>query len=244
MKKTIIALFALAGVAMADTVITGADLTWDISSPYKDCTAVNDGNLTYSGGGWWVSGPTGTLAESITLGKDQVLEFSYNVNFNISNSILTLALVNNSGAVVMGKSYGDAVCLGTTTETGDAVSRGYAFSGTNNSGQVANIESGYTSLGADFTINADNKVTFTVAYDTTLAQFVGTLALGDKTADINLGESFGVNAITATFDGAAAYVGKVNDMKLTVTTIPVPEPTTATLSLLALAGLASRRRRK
>lgn len=242
MKKTIIALFALAGVAMSDTVITGADLTWDTSSPYKDCTAVNNGNLTYSGGGWWVSGPTGTLAESITLGKDQVLEFSYTVNFNDSNSILTLALVNNSGAVAMGKSYSDAVCLGTTTETGDAVSRGYAFSGTNNSTQVANIESGYTSLGADFAINADNKVTFTVAYDTTLAQFVGTLALGDKTADINLGESFGVNAITATFDGSGAYVGKVNDMKLTVTTIP--EPTTATLSLLALAGLAARRRRR
>jgi len=260
MKKTIIALMALAGVAAADTVITGADLTWDVSSPNKDCTTVNGGNLTYSGGGWWVSGPTGTLAQSITLGLNQVLEFSYSCDFSTSNSVLTLALANNSGAVVMGKTYGDEVRLGTTTETGDAVARGYAFANTNNSGAVANITS-YTALkdgvGEDannvsFVVNSGdtvntNDVTFTVAYNTTSSQFVGTLAYDGYTANIDLGETFSVNAITATFDGAAAFVGHVNDIQLKVTTVPestvVPEPTTATLSLLALAGLASRRRR-
>ena len=251
MKKTIIALMALAGVAAADTVITGADLTWDVSAPNKDCTSVNSGNLTYSNGGWWVNGPTGTLAQSITLGLDQVLEFSYSCDFSGSNSILTLALANNNGAVVMGKTYNDEVRLGTTTETGNAVARGYAFGSTNNSGAVANITS-YTALkdGANnvtFDVNVGdtvntNDVTFTVAYNTTLSQFVGTLAYDGHTAAINLGETFSVNAITATFDGASAFVGHVNDIQLKVTT--VPEPATATLSLLALAGLASRRRRK
>ncbi len=250
MKKTIIALMALAGVAAADTVITGADLTWDVSTPNKDCTSVNSGNLTYSGGGWWVNGPTGTLAQSITLGLDQVLEFSYSCDFSATDSVLTLALANNSGAVVMGKTYNDNVCLGTTTDTGDAVARGYAFGNTNNSGAVANITD-YTALkdGANnvtFDVNVGNTVntndvTFTVAYNTTLSQFVGTLAYDGYTAKINLGETFSVNAITATFDGASAFVGHVNDIQLKVTT--VPEPTTATLSLLALAGLASRRRR-
>ena len=41
-----------------------------------------------------------------------------------------------------------------------------------------------------------------------------------------------------------AIKGLVNITKLDVTTPNVPEPTTATLSLLALAGLAARRRRK
>ena len=255
MKKTIIALMALAGVAAADTVITGADLTWDVSAPNKDCTTVNSGNLTYSGGGWWVNGPTGTLTQSITLGLNQVLEFSYSCDFSSSNSVLTLALANNNGAVVMGKTYGNEVRLGTTTDTGDAVARGYAFGSTNNSGAVANIES-YTALkdGAGenannvaFVVNSGNTVntndvTFTVAYNTTLSQFVGTLAYDGYTAKIDLGETFSVNAITATFDGDSSFVGHVNDIQLKVTTIP--EPTTATLSLLALAGLAARRRRR
>ena len=251
MKKTIIALMALAGVAVADTVITGADLTWDISTPNKDCTKVDSGNLTYSGGGWWVNGPTGTLTQSITLGLDQVLEFSYSCDFSSSDSVLTLALANNNGAVVMGKTYNNEVRLGTTTETGDAVARGYAFANTNNNGAVANITS-FTALkdGANnvsFVVNSGstvntNDVTFTVAYNTTLSQFVGTLAYDGYTAKINLGETFSVNAITATFDGDSSFVGHVSDIQLKVTT--VPEPTTATLSLLALAGLAARRRRR
>ena len=259
MKKTIIALMALVGVAAADTVITGADLTWDVSAPNKDCTTVNSGDLTYSlntnVNGWWVNGPTGTLTQSITLGLNQVLEFSYSCDFSSSNSILTLALANNNGAVVMGKTYNDEVRLGTTTETGDAVARGYAFANTNNSGAVANITS-YTALkdgvgenanNVTFDVNSGttvntNDVTFTVAYNTTLSQFVGTLAYDGYTAEINLGEAFSVDAITATFDGTGGFVGHVNDIQLKVTT--VPEPTTATLSLLALAGLASRRRRK
>ncbi len=255
MKKTIIALMALAGVAAADTVITGADLTWDVSAPYKDCTSVNSGNLTYSGGGWWVNGPTGTLTQSITLGLNQVLEFSYSCDFSSSNSVLTLALANNNGAVVMGKTYNNEVRLGTTTETGDAVARGYAFADTNSNTAVANITSftalkdgvGENANNVTFDVNSGdtvntNGVTFTVAYNTTLSQFVGTLAYDGYTAEINLGETFSVNAITATFDGDGAFVGHVNDIQLKVTT--VPEPTTATLSLLALAGLAARRRRR
>lgn len=255
MKKTILALMALAGVAAADTVITGADLTWDVNAPYKDCTTVDSGNLTYSGGGWWVNGPTGTLTQPITLGQNQVLEFSYSCDFSSSNSVLTLALANNNGAVVMGKTYNNEVRLGTTTETETAVARGSVFADTeSNQGNIANITS-YTALkdgvgenanNITFAVNSGstvntNDVTFTVAYNTTLSQFVGTLAYDGYTAKIDLGETFSVNAITATFDGDSAFVGHVNDIQLKVTT--VPEPTTATLSLLALAGLASCRRK-
>ena len=246
---------ALACVAAADTVITGADLTWDVTAPYKNCTTVDSGNLTYSGGGWWVNGPTGTLTQSITLGLNQVLEFSYSCDFSSSNSVLTLALANNNGAVVMGKTYNNEVRLGTTTETGTAVARGYVFADTeSNQGNIANITS-YTALkdgvgenanNVTFVVNSGstvntNDVTFTVAYNTTLSQFVGTLSYDGYTAKIDLGETFSVNAITATFDGDSPFVGHVNDIQLKVTT--VLEPTTATLSLLALAGLASLRRR-
>ncbi len=175
-----------------------------------------------------------------------MLEFSYSCSFNKTDSVLTLALANDTGAVVMGKTYADDVRLATTTETGDAVARGYAFGGTNNDAQVANT-SDYTTLGRNFTVNETNTVTFTVAYDSAKSEFVGTLTYDGASKSVDLGDSFAVNAITATFDGDRGYLGYVNDIKLTVSTVPppaVPEPTTATLSLLALAGLAARRRRK
>ena len=255
MKKTFITLLALAGVAMGDTAITGSSLTWDTSSPYKDCTTVTNGDLHYAGGGWWVSGPTGSLTESIILGQDQKLEFSFTCSFydkdhtdeygdRGSNSILTMALVSNTnGAVVMGKSYSDDIYLGSTAEIGDAVSRGYAFANTNNGDNVAEVTD-KGALGESFTKGEDvaNQVSFTVVYDTTKSQFVGTLIAAGKKAEIDLGTTFEVNAITATFDGDSHYVADVKDISLTVTK-NIPEPATATLSLLALAALCARRRR-
>lgn len=69
-------------------------------------------------------------------------------------------------------------------------------------------------------------------------------------------KSSGAGAAALTFDDSVVssyyfneYKGaSTDDMKnlaqLAATTAPIPEPTTATLSLLALAGLAARRRRK
>ena len=195
------------------------------------------------------------MSEAIVLGQDQKLEFSFTCSFydnnhgddgdNGSNSVLTMALASGTnGAVVMGKTYDDVIYLDSTTETGDSVSRGYAFAGTNNTGQVAEITN-ERALGASFTKGEDvaNEVTFTVVYDTTKSLFVGTLSAAGETAEIDLGSFFEVNAITATFDGDASYVANVSNISLTVTK-NVPEPATATLSLLALAGLCARRRRR
>lgn len=71
-----------------------------------------------------------------------------------------------------------------------------------------------------------------------------------KSATLNFGEnaaysSYGVifhSMDTSTLGGGAGLATKITNIK--VTTRPVPEPTTATLSLLALAGLAAKRRRK
>ena len=61
---------------------------------------------------------------------------------------------------------------------------------------------------------------------------------------INLGNKVDVSKLVITYAGDSAHcnIGTLSNIKLTANL--VPEPTTATLSLLALAGLASRRRRK
>ena len=240
---------ALSCIALADVSVTPlTDLTWSLG---ENTTQLDDGTLQFTGTGstWSVYGSSAALGEkAITLNKDEELTVCYTASITTIDSILTLALVNSNGAVVMGTSYKDDsqndktfVRLGTTTETGDAVSRGYAFAGTNNSTSVANIGD-YSTLTTNPVVNQEYTLTFKVAYDASQSNFVGTLgySLGNDTVTVILGESFSVDKHVVTFDGNST--SKASAMSLSVTSIP--EPATATLSLLALAGLAARRRRR
>lgn len=122
------------------------------------------------------------------------------------------------------------------------------------------------SLGTDF-INLDNvAVTLAVGdmadktFDLT-GMFRGNMALNKLTFDITKTELSGDVLNQLTFDMRTAYADK-ETMQIFLKTVdgtynlaqagsrvllaaaPLPEPTTGTLSLLALAGLAARRRRK
>lgn len=88
-------------------------------------------------------------------------------------------------------------------------------------------------------------LTGVIAWSDTANQFQLTLS-SDKTSNtiipINLGSSFTATDMVITSAGRDESLGKISKINLMVNI--VPEPTTATLSLLALAGLAARRRRK
>ena len=222
MKKSIIALMALAGVAAAE------DYTMQVQA---DVVAINDYDLTapanlYAGAftltfvieeGNAVSGDYDIIAAYYQANSD-----NYGVNAFLLNSDGTLSL-NRGGA------------LSSTTLTNDTTT------GTKD-------KSVFTNAGEEYTLTAG---TYTIEY------------LGGSNLNLNPKEnetySEGVSA-NLYLNGVkvAGFTGGSHNMNgaasgglaLTLTTndsykaAMVPEPATATLSLLALAGLAARRRRK
>jgi len=198
MKKTLIALMALAGMAMADTY-----------------TMPKGGNL---------------FAGAFTL------EFTLEENFAVTGDYDILAAYYQ----VNGNSYNVNAFLLNSDKT-LTLNRGGALSA--------------TTLTNDVTTGTTDKSTFTT--DGTTAY---TLGAGTYTIKY-LGGTNGSAAAELYLDGTkvAGFTGGNHNMNgfnqgganLTLTTndsygvtATIPEPTTATLSLLALAGLAARRRRK
>lgn len=98
--------------------------------------------------------------------------------------------------------------------------------------------------------NVALTLTNTIKWDASTSQFVATITYGDNDTVLgtaNLGETFNLKKINLSVDTGQMYENNVLTAQisnLTITANLVPEPSTATLSLLALAGLAARRRRK
>ena len=106
-------------------------------------------------------------------------------------------------------------------------------------GGVLNVTESYT-LNAGCITLADG-LTFTTADDYTLFNVTG----ANNTLTIEGLDSWsGSNYLIDGVEYSTALLQDGNSLKLTFKTQTIPEPTTATLSLLALAGLAARRRRK
>lgn len=197
-------------------------------------------------------------SDAITLSHNQVLTLNVTHNANADDNSFTIALEGNEVALVGGRSFKNTTYrVGVSDEIG--MSRGYVFGNTNHDDETANITTLYTAnqssdistyyknlTNSTFTANATmnskfvvnpNSFTLTVLCDQTKNEFVGTMSMGDKSESISLGETFTVNNVVATF--VTANTAQVTDLSLSIKTIP--EPATATLSLLALCGLAARR---
>ncbi len=266
MKRTIIALFALSGVAAADTI----ELT-----PFKD--SGEEVNGIWSGAGtvsatddkytppynWSGSIATYALKESITLSNTtDTLSFSYKYTQTQANNVLTVSFVGASDVLVTGKGRFDWAqgVQAVYAEHEDA--EGFALASTNNakikvldSTSSDNI-SGGAPRGSAVTISGD------IAWNTEEDQFKLTFSSSSASAaslSVALGKTFDVNKIVISSSGSSthdigtaespnvvdnkAYLSALS-LSATTTPVAVPEPTTATLSLLALAGLVMRRRRK
>ncbi len=231
MKKTIVALMALAGVALADTIT--------LTMP---STANNGGN-----------GNT-TALQAIT-------KFADNVDGGY--------MFNNGGVVTPATSFSEGIL---TTADGLTSLTLAPRTGAGGSGEAIVLSGtnlyGYSVDSFTFAIN-ESSCTTTADIALTLAVIqnvdntwnvvensVGTLTLNSGAElTLTLSESIDWNAsykVVAVIDNTAKKLGGGPSPTYTMTGISmtavaasaIPEPTTATLSLLALAGLAARRRRK
>ncbi len=220
MKKTLIAIVALAGVAMADTYTSSTPARSGQGRYYGFTLAPNDDTCL-----------TNNIPDDIT---EMTLE-----------SITLLSRSSDAG------DYCPDIKVAVYAYTGNGTTGTYLGVSTNSTGTAAN-ETTYTLNFSGITINPNSCYQFLYvkadADVTTLATFEGYQA-----ASIQWG-----NSVTNRFsqripDGWGTYKSNgINSWEgqfvpvttVTLSTPAVPEPTTATLSLLALAGLAARRRRK
>ena len=221
MKKTIIAIMALASVAAADSVMSLEELTWN---PLTVTTPAN-GTLASGNSAIDWSEATGNLTNSWELSF--ILDPS-----RLSNEYLFGTVKGNSGA--------DGYTLSITNAGAIALNQ-------NKSNNVLTVGS-YTA--------ADSAVAITLQYvkyvdaEGNFDSGLFTLTVGNDSATYVVTDAAntvftkGSNNNVWTNGGAEKLSGISVKYADAVVAPSIPEPTTATLSLLALAGLAARRRRK
>ncbi len=231
MKKTLITLLALAGVAAADTLtISNADNTaaatgdWftELSATAINISGTNSFTSTdYTDSFYSVatnvgSGGTYDYVLTFTLAKDVDLS-SFSIDFLLHNSDGAAQPVNRT------LSYD----LTLSDATGTLVS--YA-------GQSITTTTGRTSGWAtykDVAYNADGSINEETKLGTATFSLPDSVFLAAGTE-----YKLTIANIAKNDTGAGTFVG-IGNIAMNV----IPEPTTATLSLLALCGLAARRRR-
>lgn len=255
MKKTLIALVALSGLASAATNdqygdVTGTWVTYSGSWSTTETSAS-------IGTGWGGATALYLLDNAITLEQHERVLFSYTYTnpATTQNSIYGITLRGASGAqaIVFGNTdYGNAniaISAAPLAATGYAdctakdtelpVGTAQALRG--NHGNSGDRFQDVTFAAAN-TIDVSVPVSYTVdseiAFDTTLGQFVLTSTVGENTVKLELGNSVSFNTIVFATDGNNQQTFSNLSLQF------LPEPATATLSLLALAGLAARRKRR
>ncbi len=208
MKKTLIALMALAGAACADEI-------------------PNDLNIA-PGGNFW--------------GGDFTLTFTLNEGvLSASDTIDVLALYWGTYTDANYNSNGITLTWASDEEVTLYIGDG-SMAGVGESASVAKITESTTftgGRGATFTTKLEMGKTYTL---------VNVAGNANQSVSLYSGLDTSVTALeTVTYNGnmnggnADTTMGSLVNSQYAVS---VPEPTTATLSLLALAGLAARRRRK
>ena len=212
MKKTIIALLALAGVAAA------APLT--LTSPANG--SLSSGN------------------NAVAWSEDYSTLTSWELSFTLTDAAL-----------------GDAILFGTDRDGSGAA--GYILS-TNVDGSLEvyarNIGVTYSKSTAAGVVTAGTPVAITFSFVADENQYTNeivggtfTVKAGEATSSWAVTSGLGYTDLTNNSvsrfwtNGGAEQFSNITVTKLDNNMV-VPEPTTATLSLLALAGLAARRRRK
>ena len=239
MKKTIIAMLAASGLASAATYtpLDSAD-GWTLSSNRYTPVQYEDGTLYSSG---WNQGYAHyDFSTPITLNEGEILKWSFDLTSNDTNSVATLTFETASLNVVMGSgAYNANIGYGVT---GDDSASGYVTSG----GWGVQLGDSFANF---------SGVTFTTGVPYTMSGLISkdgdnyTMTIdvnGTNYATVDLGTTFALDGIVFSADGAnnINQGSRLSNLVLTVEGATVPEPATATLSLLALAGLAVRRRRR
>ena len=258
MKKTLIALMALAGVAAADvttsvftdltTTSTVNGITWDSSQ----------GTLT-AGSGYTLATHTGENAQtslSFTLNLTQAAAYSSD---DLCKLITIYTKKDNGDAA---NTYG--LWLTKNGLSGRWDDGQYNTRGDNNNiaeySGVVSIDSIISGNSNVYTLNGEKYITLTLVTDLSASNLDGQADnVGATTYDADGERVWYCEALASSslhnFTSIELNTNYISAAAITPVLLSpeaagsqaaklVPEPTTATLSLLALAGLAVRRRRK
>ena len=248
---------ALAGVASANTekvVITPlTDTThWSHESLKSKTTwTLDDGILSFSSttasGDGAVS--TYTFENALSASSTTPLTFEFDITRGSKTAGVSLALVGNTSAVVVStKDYGSGDVF--TYNTTNTNATGYYLTGNNWNGEGMCKPSTYNNL---LTSGLNYNATLTIKGNATLDNdgntiltltVTSTTASSSATKTYNLGQDFELNKIMFGADNNSTGTNIWKVSKANISGAAIPEPATATLSLLALAGLCARRRRK
>ncbi len=255
MKKTIVALMALAGVTVGAEPLLTMDFTALTGSTNADTPAGwtagqfnGTGNTPYYNFG--TNGATvgqPWKQNYLTTTLDIASQGAYTITFTLYNSVEDTGnmffLSSDAYSIVIGNSYNSNsdIHVGTLTE---AVGSDYVCfqTGTKINPTVLDSSSGLTVTG---------DISYTLTLQDGNMTIGATLSGGGSWNTTITGlEDVTFNKVGFLTDGAGGTAGVKNITVLQNSTVvpeptpSIPEPTTATLSLLALAGLAARRRRK
>lgn len=228
---------ALAGVAVAsETPIT---LTTTFT---KDIAAtISSVDFAVSG-----VGLTGDTTQNLTGGTfmQEYLRPNTNVDSQNTTWTLTFSLTNNTGSGFVI----DTIAINAFSFTGDGAAqnnnRNFLFT-VNAGGTTIASEKNLYIVGSDQGGNSTGTLTLNLADSLTIAsgesmEFSVTVNQGTQVSQANGG---GTGRGSFVGMSGMSFSGEIV-APVTPDTPAVPEPATATLSLLALAGLAARRRRK
>lgn len=249
MKKTLIALLAIAGVSFGEAAevlwtldftegeykVTNGVGTFDLKTTWAGTDFTTMPDYVYSDGDKKTGGGEGGNIVS------KASEFSAVANVSLTgewhDNLATITLMQIGEGV---KDWSHGLAYDTANHTFSAATGNYAL-----------VDGTKKSTEATFTLQAITSITFTMANltkgqglaswyvnDTLVASY--TMANTDRQSTKNYNHLYVLNSISE-HEGAKGGIANVTVYNGVVS---VPEPTTATLSLLALAGLAARRRRK
>ena len=252
MKKTIIALFALAGMTQAATVITFGGTSADYGF-VTDAFVIDSNKVAVSsfehelsdGNSFSLTNTDGQNSSKFWAGKDGNIAGTWSnaaalTEMNAAMGISYTAAELSSGSGMYFTAPGNAYSKSTLTfdfshaEAGDTITM-YVMA-TAYAGSLSTFDvTGLNDASVAYATNGGNGFSSTAAYsqgggNITIFKVTGTLTDADVALTPGAGVKSGFQSVAYTITPAA--------------TPSIPEPTTATLSLLALAGLAARRRRK
>ncbi len=245
MKKTIIALMAMAGAAFGADYTTETAWTLNFGSEYTDGFQWN-AKAGYSYGTPWdivaVEGGSQTNGNKrVHMAGGKFGSWDEDFQFTINLTLGETISASNAWPV-----FGEIAGSGTSLRFGP-------YTNTNNTVAIDSNEGTLTKTeGANNLVSVAPGGTYTVTL-TKIGKEVTVAVDGQETGHGVLADSVSGNITEIMLGGNQYNQYKINEVVhsasysvLTVNpeTPAVPEPTTATLSLLALAGLAARRRRR
>ena len=263
MKKTIVTLMLLSGVAMADTTLLDMDFTALTGNSNDNLPAgwatgqwngANTPHFNFGDNGAVVNHPwkQNYLYTEIELSSQADATITFTLyNQNTENTGNMFYLSSDTYSLVIGNSYNDyaknddgslKVPVEQCNKPGE-IYVGYLDKAVGADSDFVNFQVGTKTNPTVISGSTDFDASGTIEYTLTLS---GGNMLIEATGSTGSSWSYSLEGMeNVTFDTlgfiADGSPGTVGVQNVTVT---IPEPTTATLSLLALAGLAARRRRK